>query len=240
MAELWPWGVVAGLGALHGLSPANGWLLAAACAVQTHDPAQARRALGPIALGQVASIAALAGALSFGLSLDRTLMRDLAVATFALGLGAAAGCGLRGSARRMPLAGRAGHAGIAVWSFLAASAQGAGLMLVPALAPWCEAGAGTRALDPSGTLATTFAAVAVHTAAMLLSTGLVAAGAHRGVARLVGSEAWQRYALARAGRRKAMAAAPNMSRAPAPSLQPNRSSSATTPTATAITGLTNA
>jgi hypothetical protein len=39
---------------------------------------------------------------------------------------------------------------------------------------------------------------------------------------------------------KAIAAAPNISTAPRPSAQPNRSDSATTPTATAITGLTKA
>ena len=48
MAELWPWLAVAGVGALHGLSPATGWMLAAACGVHARDAAQARRALRPI------------------------------------------------------------------------------------------------------------------------------------------------------------------------------------------------
>jgi hypothetical protein len=42
MASLWPWLVVAGLGALHGASPATGWMFAAACGVRTRDAAQAR------------------------------------------------------------------------------------------------------------------------------------------------------------------------------------------------------
>jgi hypothetical protein len=29
MANLWPWLAIAGLGALHGLSPATGWMFAA-------------------------------------------------------------------------------------------------------------------------------------------------------------------------------------------------------------------
>ena len=45
MAQLWPWLFLAGLGALHGLSPANGWLFAAACGVRARDGAAARRAL---------------------------------------------------------------------------------------------------------------------------------------------------------------------------------------------------
>ena len=41
MAALWPWLAIAALGALHGLSPANGWLLAAACGVHARDEAHA-------------------------------------------------------------------------------------------------------------------------------------------------------------------------------------------------------
>ena len=73
MAQLWPWLAIAGAGALHGLSPATGWMLAAACGVHARDEAQARRALGPIAFGQLASMSALAWAVSQGLAIDRGL-----------------------------------------------------------------------------------------------------------------------------------------------------------------------
>ena len=171
MGDLWPWLAIAGLGALHGLSPANGWALAAACGMKAQDGAAARRALWPIGLGQVASIGALACALSLRASLDRGLMRDLAAALL---LGAAGWWCWRGRLVR-PKAGplTARHAGIALWSFLSASAQGAGLMLIPALGPLCAPGAPVRELV-SGPLATGLAAVVVHTAAMLLTTGLLA------------------------------------------------------------------
>ncbi|HEU5293577.1 MAG TPA: hypothetical protein VFU71_02195, partial [Burkholderiaceae bacterium] len=71
MADLWPWLVVAGLGALHGLSPATGWMFAAACGVRAGDGRQAWRALLPIALGHAASIALVACAFAHGLSIDR-------------------------------------------------------------------------------------------------------------------------------------------------------------------------
>jgi hypothetical protein len=58
-----------------------------------------------------------------------------------------------------------------------ASAHGAGLMLVPALVPLC---AGNESLGGAGSLALALAAVVVHTAAMLLVTGLVASGVCRG------------------------------------------------------------
>ena len=35
--ELWPWLAVAGVGALHGLNPANGWMFAAAWGVHSRD-----------------------------------------------------------------------------------------------------------------------------------------------------------------------------------------------------------
>jgi hypothetical protein len=69
MGDLWPWLAIAGLGAVHGLGPANGWALAAACGMKARDGAAARRALWPIGLGQAASIGALACALSLGTSL---------------------------------------------------------------------------------------------------------------------------------------------------------------------------
>ena len=132
MAEPWPWLAIAGLGALHGLSPANGWMLAAACGVHARDEAHARRALGPIAVGQVASMTVLACAFAQGLAVDRALMREAACALL---VGAALCLGLRSARLPMPVTTPARQAGIALWSFLLASAQGAGLMLVPALVP---------------------------------------------------------------------------------------------------------
>jgi len=177
MAALWPWLAIAGLGALHGLSPANGWVLAAACGVLAHDPAQARRALGPIALGQVASMSALAWAVSHGLPVDRALMRDLAGALL---IAAAAWRAVRGTPPPI-LATRARSEGLALWSFMMASAQGAGLMLVPSLVPRCAGGAAALRVADSSPIAVAVAAMAVHTAAMLLVTGLLATGVCRGV-----------------------------------------------------------
>jgi hypothetical protein len=41
--------------------------------------------------------------------------------------------------RRRSVRARVGHAGLALWCFLASTAHGAGLVLVPALLPLCEA-----------------------------------------------------------------------------------------------------
>ena len=112
MASLWPWLAVAGVGALHGLNPASGWMWAAAWGLRSRDSAQPLRALVPIAVGHLASIALVAGAVFSGFAVNRGLLQALAG-------------GLGVLAVLMHLSGRtpevvrapAGHAGLALWSF---------------------------------------------------------------------------------------------------------------------------
>jgi hypothetical protein len=179
MTTFWPWMAVAGLGALHGLSPANGWMFAAACGLRARDGAQARRALLPIGIGHVASVAIVACAFAQGMSMDRMLVQGLAGALL---IGVASYRLLRGAGQCTPISMQAGHAGIALWSFLMATAHGAGLMLVPALASMCLANNPARDITASGSLVLALGAVGVHTAAMLVTTGVIATGVCRGVA----------------------------------------------------------
>ena len=64
--------------------------------------------------------------------------------------------------------------GLCAWSFLMASAHGAGLMLVPVLIPLCLAGSPAQELTAAGSLPIALAAVGVHTLAMLATTGVIA------------------------------------------------------------------
>lgn len=170
---------VAGLGAFHGLNPANGWMFAAACGVHARDGAQARRALLPIGIGHLASVAIVAGAFTQGMWMDRALVQVLAGALL---IGTASIRLLRGAGQRTPINTHAGHTGVALWSFLIATAHGAGLMLVPALASMCLANNPAREITASGSLVMALGAVGVHTAAMLVTTGVIATGVCRGVA----------------------------------------------------------
>ncbi|MES2940996.1 MAG: hypothetical protein V4864_25175 [Pseudomonadota bacterium] len=176
-----PWLAVAALGALHGLNPASGWLPAAACGLRSRDRSQALRALLPIAFGHAASVALVGAAVVLGLSMDRTAVQSAAggllaaVVVFHLA-GRKAG---RKTGRARAPAGRAGHAGLALWSFMVSTGHGAGLMLVPALVPLCmDGGPAGGAAAPDG-LALALAAIGVHTAAMLAVTGTIAAGVCR-------------------------------------------------------------
>lgn len=169
MDSLWPWLTVACMGALHGLNPASGWIFAAAWGLRSQDRVQSLRALLPIAVGHAASVGLVAMVLALGLSMDRAALQPLA----AVLLVAVAIAHLRRRhAGRVP----AGHAGLAIWSFMVSTAHGAGLMLVPAMASLCLGDPSTQESVASGPLAMALAVVGVHTAAMLAAMGAVAFG----------------------------------------------------------------
>ena len=179
MGELLPWMGVVGLGVLHGLSPSSGWTLAAGRGLQAGGATRAWRALGPIALGHLASIAAVAWAANAGLVLDRALAQALAGAVL-LGTAALQWRGGAGLCRQWPAG--TGNAGLTAWSALMASAHGAGLVLVPALAPLCLTGPSGTTISPDAVLPAA-AALAAHLAAMLLTAGALAAGVCRAARR---------------------------------------------------------
>jgi len=178
MATWWPWLAVAGLGALHGLSPAGGWMFAAERGVRFGDAAQALRALLPIAVGHTASVALVVFAVMQGVLIDRVLVQLVAGAS----LITVALHRWLGDARHRSNSRQGSDAGIALWSCAMATVHGAGLMLVPALVPLCMSNTPAREITASGSLALAMAAVALHLAAMLAATAAVAAGVCRGIA----------------------------------------------------------
>jgi hypothetical protein len=173
VSELWPWLALAGLGAFHGINPAMGWLFAVALGLHRNSRALVFEALLPIALGHAASIAVVALAVvALGLMIEQGLVRALAGTLL---IGWALYHSLFGSRHRVRVGMRTGMAGLALWSFLMASAHGAGLMLVPVLIPLCLAAAPAGDLTAGGSLGISLAAVAVHTLAMLVVTAAIAA-----------------------------------------------------------------
>lgn len=186
MTSAWPWLAVAGMGALHGLNPATGWIAAAACGLRSGDRRQAWRALVPIAIGHAGSVALVAAGVSLGVTGDRTTLA-LVAGALAVGLGIVhRAC--RASTR---LRASSGGTALALWSFGVASMHGAGMMLVPALVPLCVAASPAREITASGSVALALAAVAVHMAAMLGVTAAIAGVACRG------AEGWLRRSAAR-------------------------------------------
>jgi len=177
MNSPWRWVVLALLGAYHGLNPAMGWLFALALGLQEKRRSAVAWALLPIALGHAAAIAVAIFILSF---LQRfvpihALKWPVAAIIFALGVyrlfrvGHPRGAGMR-----------VGGGELFLWSFLMASAHGAGLMLIPVLLSHPMAGMhhgmvgsvnpDTLPLGMSIILLSTL----VHTAAMLIVAGTLA------------------------------------------------------------------
>ncbi|MGS1076798.1 hypothetical protein [Pseudoxanthomonas beigongshangi] len=187
MSTLWPWLAIAGLGALHGLHPANGWMFAAARATRADRAGEAWRALVPIAFGHAAAILLIAVAFARGLKVAPDPTARIAGLVL---LGLACHRLLRGERTHdSATTERMGAAGLALWSALMATAHGLGMVLVPALVPLCLSAGPWREFAGSGASSLLLAAVAVHMAAMLVVTGVLAHTAWRGLR--TGARRWR-------------------------------------------------
>lgn len=160
-AEVWPWVTIAGLGAFHGLNPAMGWLFAVALGLHRKSRGALVSALPAIALGHAISIGLVAGAVvALGVMVDPTVVARL---SGGLLIGWAIYHQLYGHRHRVRVGMQTGLLGLVVWSFLMATAHGAGLMLLPALMPLCLTSTGIA----GDSAATATLAVGLHTLAML-------------------------------------------------------------------------
>lgn len=164
------------LGAYHGINPGMGWLFAVALGMQEQKGSALARSLVPIAVGHALAIGIVVlAAVLLGMVLPLMAIR-YGVAMLMLGLGIYCLVG-HWHARWIRI--RVGFLDLTAWSFLMASAHGAGLMVLPALL-----GSGTvEAADPmaghhpmpaSTSLLAGMFATAVHTTAYLAVTGLIA------------------------------------------------------------------
>jgi hypothetical protein len=172
MNEVWPWLLLAGLGAFHGLNPAMGWLFAVALGLHRSSLAEVLWALPPIALGHLLSIVVVAGAvIASGLVIEGQWLYVIAALML---IGWAAYIQIYGHRHRVRVGMTAGFGGLLVWSFLMATAHGAGLMLLPAIIPLCLSGSPMSNLAAAGSAGIAIAAVGVHTGAMLTVVTLIA------------------------------------------------------------------
>jgi hypothetical protein len=170
-STFWPWVALAGLGAFHGLNPAMGWLFAVALGLHRQSRGLVVLALAPIALGHAVAVGAvLLAVILFGTVLDATLLgRGAGIALLVW----AAIQALAGHRTPIRIGMQTGLAGLALWSFMMASAHGAGFMLIPALLSLCVSSGMGGELTASTSLPISFAALAVHTGAMLAVIGAV-------------------------------------------------------------------
>ena len=120
------------LGAYHGINPGMGWLFAVALGLQQKTVWGVWRALPPIALGHAAAVGVVvAAAAAAGIVVPMSVLRAV-VATVLIAFGA-----YRLWRHRHPRFGgmQVGFRDLTAWSFLMASAHGAGFMVLPWVMP---------------------------------------------------------------------------------------------------------
>src|SRR6185369_3831358 len=124
----WGWPALFALGAFHGINPGMGWLFAVALGMQEKSIRAVLKSLVPITLGHAAAIAIvllLAGFIRVVLPLNYVKI-TVGGALVALGLYRIV------RSRHFQWGGmQVGFADLTFWSFLMASAHGAGLMVLP-------------------------------------------------------------------------------------------------------------
>ncbi len=168
------WAMLMALGAFHGINPGMGWLFAVALGMQERRRGAVLLALVPLGAGHAAAVAgAVAAALATGAVVPIGWLRwPLAVGLISLGV-------LRFFRHRhRRWAGmRVSMRGLTLWSFLMATAHGAGLMVVPVFVGMSMVhGSGhthhAAAIGPSAE--TALLAIGLHAVGYLAVTALIA------------------------------------------------------------------
>ena len=185
------------LGAYHGINPAMGWLFAVALGMQEQKGSAVLRSLIPIAVGHalaIGSVVLIAALL--GMTLPLTVIR-YCVAALLISLGIY--CLVRHQHPRWVRM-QVGFRDLTVWSFLMASAHGAGLMVVPVLLGGNTTQAQGRMAGHNHMASTNSSlggmlATGVHTAAYLAVTALIAWVVYRKVGLALLRKAWVNFDL---------------------------------------------
>lgn len=176
---LW-WAVVAS-GIYHGVNPGMGWPLAVSSALMTQTGGALYKALGALALGHLLAMVSILLPFTMLLVLVQW-QHEIQIAAALLVI--ALGVYLLINRRHPRFLARVPPSRLALWSFLAAMAHGAGLMLVPIYLGICktvgvDAGHTAAARLITGDLEIALVVALVHTGAMMLSGGAIAVGVYR-------------------------------------------------------------
>ena len=194
MSAIWPWLTLALLGVYHGVNPGMGWLFAVALGLQEKSGRAVVRALVPIAIGHAASIGITVALLAAG---KASVPLDVLSWITAAGLVAFGIFKLVRPRHPRWVGMRVSPKDLVIWSFLMATAHGAGLMLLPVFLLGADNPApchGESCHQAAGLALTSgwiyLGAISLHTAAMLASAALVALVVYFKVGLAVLRRAW--------------------------------------------------
>ncbi len=164
------------VGVYHGLNPGMGWPLAVSSALMERRATALPQALAALATGHFLSMTAILLPFSLMVALvdwQREIRILAALIVIAMGVY------LLVNRRHPRILSRVPPSKLALWSFLAALAHGAGLMLVPMYLGLCaadglDAGHAAATALMAANLGTALAVASVHTLAMVLAGGALA------------------------------------------------------------------
>jgi hypothetical protein len=159
-----------GFGAYHGLNPGMGWLFALSLGLQQRSGRVIWVSLFPITAGHAASVALVAVIVLAGVRFISSTTLRLFTALLLLAFGIYKVFNYYRHPRWVGM--KVGIRDLFVWSFLMATAHGAGLMVAPALLGVASIHGSAKMHLPPG--AGVFLAVSLHTIAMLAVMGVVA------------------------------------------------------------------
>jgi len=170
------WWAVIFSGLYHGINPGMGWPLAVSAALMERKRVAMPKALAMLALGHFLAM--------IGILLPFTLLIILVQWEVEIRIGAgllviAMGVYLLINRKHPRFLARVSPTRLALWSFLAAMAHGAGLMLVPIFFGLCSVGAEESGHQAAETLMgsnilTAFTVAAIHTLSMTVAGGTIA------------------------------------------------------------------
>ncbi|MDI5921347.1 hypothetical protein QLQ86_11175 [Halomonas sp. LR5S13] len=174
------WGAVLLSGFYHGVNPGMGWPLAVSSSLMDGRGQAMVKALGALAAGHL--LAMLAILLPFSMM---TVLLDwqTEIRVGAAALVIAAGAYLLINRRHPRILARVHPSRLVLWSFLAAMAHGAGLMLLPIYlgisgTEQGEAGHAAARELMGRNIGSAFVVALAHTAAMTVAGGVIAAGTY--------------------------------------------------------------
>jgi len=186
------WGAVVLSGLYHGVNPGMGWPLAVSAALMDRQSGSMPKALLALAAGHLLAMAAILFPFSVLLVLaDWQRHIQIAASCLVIGLGFY----LVINRRHPRFLARIPPSRLVLWSFLTATAHGAGLMLVPIYLGICrtvQTDSGHAAADVLMSASPGIAAIVavIHTTAMTLSGGAIAVGVYGWLGLKFLSQSW--------------------------------------------------
>ncbi len=190
---LGPWLAVVGFGAYHGLNPGMGWLFALSLGLQQRSQRAIWVSMVPIAAGHAASLVLVAMLILAGFQFIPAGLLQMATGVLLIAFGVYKVLRYYRHPRWVGM--KVGLADLTWWSFLMATAHGAGLMIAPALISIAAMESAHHHHQMPGGGPGVFLGILAHTLAMLAVMTAVAWLVYRHLGLAVLRQKWINFDL---------------------------------------------